>query len=166
MLPREAGLLFGSRTYLWLVPLARGHPGCLTHLCPPHSDLIPTTKLPLLSSPPTSTQTAPGGNKPVLFFFTVYKSLKLDMVLFFSSKSSWNVAVFTKKKKSKERDYNYGSGPRREASARDGGFPGSDIFCFSKEPGILAAAAENKNNLGVCLLFTLSILCPQGMRGS
>ena len=83
--------------------LVHVHPGVLHSCIPPPLLLLTPPILALLSSLPSSLhaprETSCG--KTRLIFHRVYKSLKLCRVLFFSSKSSRNVAVFTEKIKEK-----------------------------------------------------------------
>lgn len=67
-------------------------------------------------------------------------------------------------RKSKERDYNYGSGPEQEATVGVGGFPCLDIYCISKEPGILEACRKGTLT-GFWPLLLLPVSCPHAMPG-
>lgn len=89
------------------------------------------------------------------FVFTVYKSLKLDTVLFFSSKSSWNVAVFTKKNQKKGIIIMGQVSGGKQLPAMGPSLAWASFVSAKSQASW--QHAEKKGNLGVCLhLLSLS----------
>lgn len=138
--------------------LVHTHPGVL-HICilptPASDPHQPSSRCPLF--PPPSTRPGKQAVGKQDCDFSLFINLLSSTRCLFTARSLAECCCFHREK-SKERDYNYGSSPEREAAAGVGSFPCLGVFCINKEPGALEVCGKGIRPVFL-LLPVLSISC-------